>query len=157
MGEEEEKTPYQAYAEETSVGGLKFVLTGSSIPKRITWLMILLACLAGFGYIVRNNFTKIINVPTATTVSSKTEITSNFPAVTICNLNIFSLEVATDVQRELGGIITTSFDLVADLRAVYTSSSTSECNGHFEKYNRPDIAGIKSHRDGTKRALFRNR
>jgi acid-sensing ion channel 2 len=101
MGEKDKiKTPYLTYAEENSVGGLKFVLTGTSVPKRITWLIILLACLAGFGYIVRNNFTKIIKVPTATTVSSRTETVLNFPAITICNLNIFSAQVVRDIEME---------------------------------------------------------
>ena len=138
---EKEDTPYQVYTKENnSVGGLKYILTGSSIPKRIVWLVILLVCLAGFGYIVRNNFTKIVNVPTATTVSSKTETTLTFPAVTICNLNIFSAYISRNiVNKFFAERLGYQPDLVGDLRAVYTSNSITECNKHFEKYNHPSI------------------
>ena len=138
--EETEDTPYQAYAKENSVGGLKYVLTGSSFAKRIMWLLILLACLAGFGYIVRNNFIKIVNVPTATTVSSNTETTLKFPAVTVCNLNIFSRSVCRDIVAEhLTAALGYAPDLVGDLRAVYTSKTINECMHHFEKYNSPNV------------------
>lgn len=93
---EEERNPFKDYAENNSVGGLPKVLTGDSKIRRIMWLVILLLCVAGSGYILRNDFVKITNLPTATTIANTTEKILDFPAVTVCNLNIFSADL---VQR----------------------------------------------------------
>ena len=106
------KNPFKEYGEHTSVGGLKKVLSGSSIIRRLAWLVVLLVCIVGVGYSVLNNFKKIVNMPTSTTISTTTSL--DFPAVTVCNLNIFSAENAGD------------FDLpeqtISDLQMLFTAA-----------------------------------
>lgn len=89
---ERKKSNFQKYAENNSVGGLSFVLTSSSKIRRVLWLAIILICVTISLYLLRNSFSKIINRPTSTTITSDPNLSLDFPAVTICNVNIFSAE-----------------------------------------------------------------
>ena len=97
----EKKSNYQKYAENTSVGGLSFVLSGSSKVRRILWLVILLSCIALSFYLLRNSITKLIIKPSATTITNEPNLSLEFPAVTICNLNWFSVRLANAYNPEL--------------------------------------------------------
>ncbi len=114
--ENEEKNPFTQYAKENSIGALRNVLVGNSIIRRIAWLVVLLILLAVTGYAVRNNFRKLIHPPTSTTISTFTPETLDFPAVTVCNLNIFSAMKA--VELNVGYAI-------SDLRHVFEGNNAT--------------------------------
>lgn len=90
-----QKSNFQKYAESTSVGGLTFVLTGSSKIRRLLWLIILVCCIAASFYLLRNSVTKLITRPTATSITKEPNLSLDYPAITICNLNWFSLSYTT--------------------------------------------------------------
>ena len=106
------KTNFQKYAESNSVGGLPHVLSGSSLIRRILWLLIVLCCLGFSFYLLRNSVGKLIVRPTATTITSDPNLNLDFPAVTICNLNWFSASLINDPNA------------VEILREVYIRSCT---------------------------------
>lgn len=54
------KSNFQKYVENNSVGGLSFVLTGSSKIRRLLWLLILLCCVATSLFLLRNTVSKLI-------------------------------------------------------------------------------------------------
>ena len=86
------KTNFQKYAESNSVGGLSYVLTSKSKARRFIWLVIILVCVAISLYMLRKSFSKLVNRPTSTSITIDTEMSIDFPAVTICNVNAFSAE-----------------------------------------------------------------
>ena len=117
---EEKKNPFKEYAEHSSVEGVHKVLSAHSLVRRLAWLVVLIVCVTGVGYALRNNFIKIANRPTSTTISTTTPSTLEFPAVTICNLNIFSAQKAlstlpeaiADLQRVFDGDNHTCYNLL---------------------------------------------
>ena len=125
MSNEEKKNPFKEYAEHNSVEGLHKVLSAKSIIRGLAWLVVLLVCIAAAGYALRNNFIKIANPPTSTTISTTTLTTLDFPAVTVCNLNIFSAALAR----------TFSFSeaIIADLRTVFDGNN-QRCYSVLEQY-----------------------
>jgi acid-sensing ion channel 5 len=84
---EKKKSNLQKYAENNSVGGLSFVLSSKSRIRRLIWLIIILVCVAISLYLVRNTFSKLFNRPTSTTITNDPNLSLEFPAVTICNVN----------------------------------------------------------------------
>ena len=108
----EEKNPLKEYARHTSVEGLHKVLSGGSVVRRLAWIAVLLICIVVACYSLRNNFIKLVDPPTSTTISTST-MTTSFPTVTVCNLNIFSAAKAH------------SFDLpyaISELREIFTAA-----------------------------------
>ena len=89
---ESKKSNFQKYAESNSVGGLSYVLTSKSKIRRFIWLVIILVCVAISLYLLRNSFSKVLNPPTSTTITNDLDVSLEFPAVTICNVNTFSAE-----------------------------------------------------------------
>ena len=127
----EKKNPFVNYAENHTIGGLRNVLLGDSIIRRLAWLVVLLICLAATGYALRNNFKKLINRPTSTTISTFTPTTLDFPAVTVCNLNIFSATLAkgneipsaiADLRRMFDGDNKTCYNILS----MYTDLETTD-------------------------------
>ena len=124
MAEDEKKNPFAKYAKDNNVGGLRNVLLGDSIIRRIVWFVILLGLLAATGYTLRNNFKKLIYRPTSTTISTFTPTTQDFPAVTVCNLNLFSASVAIEADVPYA---------IPDLRQVLDGSNNT-CYSLLQSY-----------------------
>lgn len=116
------KSNFQKYAENNSVGGLSFVLAGSSKIRRLLWLLILLCCVATSLFLLRNSVSKLITRPTATTINNEPNLDLDFPAVTICNLNWFSRRLVNDPVSSL------------TLQGIYTGS----CSLAVERYPSPN-------------------
>ena len=127
MAQEEEKNPFHEYAKEHTIGGLRNVLLGDSIIRRIVWFVVFLILLAGTGYSLRNSFRKIINPPTSTTISTQTVTTLDFPAVTICNLNIFSSALARQLDPSIATIAS------SDIAGVF-QGDTGTCKARLSQW-----------------------
>lgn len=108
--ESEKKTNFQKYAENNSVGGLSFVLSSKSKIRRVIWLTIILVCIIISLYLVRNSFSKLLNPPTSTSITNDPNLSLEFPAVTICNLNAFSAEIVTSYGIAPENIFNTNYD-----------------------------------------------
>ena len=91
--ESEKKSNLQKYAENNSVGGLSYVLLSKSKIRRLIWLIIILVSVAICLFLVRNSFSKLLNPPTSTTITNNPNLSLDFPAVTTCNVNAFSVEI----------------------------------------------------------------
>ena len=132
------KSNFQKYAESNSVGGLSFVLTSKSRARRFTWLVIILVSVAISFYLVRNSFSKLIKPPTSTTIINDPNLSLEFPAVTICNVNAFSSEklrsygIDTQVIKEVydqkaEGKLDTFNVTIAELATTTASDFISFC------------------------------
>ena len=108
--ENEKKSNLQKYAENNSVGGLSYVLSSKSKIRRLIWLIIILVCVAICLYLVRNTFSKLLNPPTSTTITNEPNLSLEFPAVTICNVNAFSAEIVESYGLDPVTIYSTNYD-----------------------------------------------
>ena len=66
------------------------MLSSKSKIRRLIWLIIILVCVAISLYLVHNTFS---NPSTSTTITNEPNLSLEFPAVTICNVNAFSAEI----------------------------------------------------------------
>ena len=82
---------WKEFTSETTVHGLRYVFEdGLPICRRATWLILL--CIAGSAYIFygHKSLRNYMSKPTKTVISQETSSDGlKFPAVTICNLNMF--------------------------------------------------------------------
>ena len=96
----------------TTLHGLHFLFESSSVVRRILWIM-LMACMVILAFQVRHSYLKLRGYDSLITKDIERSNSLLFPAVTICNQNMFlkSKILGTDVQIYL--------DEIDDLRAGY--------------------------------------
>ena len=57
-----------------------------------------------------NTFSKLLNPPTSTTITNEPNLSLEFPAVTICNVNAFSAEIVESYGLDPATIYSTNYD-----------------------------------------------
>lgn len=92
---------FKKYVETTSTHGVSNVFTGKSIIRRLFWLGILLVAIGGCLHNIIDRIQFLISRPTATTLSMEQNDRLAFPAVTICNLNQYRVDVCNEIHPEL--------------------------------------------------------
>lgn len=85
-------TIFREYIENTTTHGVVRVFRNKSIVRRLFWLLIVLGASAGCLYNCINRIRFLASSPTSTTISVDREQPLDFPAVTFCNLNIFTVD-----------------------------------------------------------------
>ncbi|XP_072045878.1 acid-sensing ion channel 4-A-like [Amphiura filiformis] len=91
------------YSQETSISGLKYIGEDGSFLRRFIWLLVVLLALAGLLYQIVNCTNKFIRRPTSTKLTYNERDILHFPAVTICNTNMFLVD---KVAEEFGDYYT---------------------------------------------------
>ena len=81
---------FRDYIENTTAHGVVRIFSNRSILRRLFWLLIVLGAAAGCLNNCINRIRFLASGPTSTTISVDRERLLNFPAVTFCNLNIFT-------------------------------------------------------------------
>ena len=80
---------FSDFIETTTINGIFQIFRGRSKIRQILWGLLFIGsfvgCMVTFGY----SFEKFIKKPTASTITLQSEDSFTFPAVTICNLNIY--------------------------------------------------------------------
>ena len=108
-GEDASKTSairelWNGFVENTTLHGLSYVVTGKSRIRRILWAVFLLTAIAFFSYQSISMLKKYFSFPNTTKVSLKYDSMPDFPAVTICNFNMFRSSVVKNLTSlGLGG------------------------------------------------------
>ena len=97
----------------TTLHGLHFLFESSSAVRRILWIMLMGACMVILAFQVRHSYIKLRRCDSLITKDIERSNSLPFPAVTICNQNMFlkSKILGTDVQIYL--------DEIDDLKAGY--------------------------------------
>ena len=100
----------------TTLHGLHFLFESSSVVRRILWVMLIGACMVILAFQVRHSYIKLRRYDSLITKDIERSNSLLFPAVTICNQNMFlkSKILGTDVQIYL--------DEIDDLKAGYQAS-----------------------------------
>ena len=83
-----DRSRFNKYIQSTTTHGVVYIFTGKSKIRRLFWLIIVLTAGIGCLFNVFNRIIFLANRPTSTTLSVVEESSVNFPAVTLCNLNL---------------------------------------------------------------------
>ncbi len=79
---------FSKFIKSTPTHGVVHIFTGKSKIRRVFWLIIVLGAAAGCLVTVINSILFLVSRPTSTTLSVSRQGSLNFPAVTVCNLNL---------------------------------------------------------------------
>ena len=93
-----DSTRFKRYIEATTAHGVVHIFIGKSYIRRLLWLVIVLASASGCLYNCVDRIRFLAGTPTATAITLDRRQEINFPAVTICNLNM----LRRDFLEELG-------------------------------------------------------
>ena len=91
-------TRFLKYIKSTTAHGVVNIFVGKSYIRKILWLLIVLASASACLYNCIDRIRFLASGPTATTITLNRQPHINFPAVTICNLNM----LRKDYLEELG-------------------------------------------------------
>lgn len=91
QGKPPDASKWKIFASNTTLHGLRYIVRNEqSISKRFIWLLFLCIAAGTYLYLSTLSLTKFLSRPIKTVVSQETPTNGlKFPAVTICNLNIF--------------------------------------------------------------------
>lgn len=89
------KQKWKSFVGSSTLHGLQHVFTGRNLTRRILWALFLLAGITWFSLQSHKLLTKYFRYPVATKVNLVYEDTPDFPAVSICNFNMFKKSVVT--------------------------------------------------------------
>ena len=84
---------WNKYVESSTLHGLQYVFTSRTNARRILWAVFLLLAISWFSFQSFKLLKKYFSYPVTTKVSLKYEAMPDFPAVTICNFNMFKNSV----------------------------------------------------------------
>ena len=81
---------WQEFADDTTLHGIRYVIMKRHIILRLSWLVLLLASGGYYIFTVYRAFNKFYSRPINTVINTKHLNEMDFPAVTICSLNLFA-------------------------------------------------------------------
>ena len=87
------KHKWHAFVESSTLHGLQHVFTSQTPLRRIIWALFLLSGIGWFSFQSFKLLTKYYSYPVTTKVTLVYEDAPEFPAVTICNFNMFRTSV----------------------------------------------------------------
>ncbi|CAH1780635.1 unnamed protein product [Owenia fusiformis] len=106
----------QGFADATSLHGLPRVYSSKSLTRKIIWGLVFFGCFVGFCWQVTALTLNYFEYPISVTTEVKTRLKVDFPAVTVCNMNMLKksllmgtrFENLTKVDKRLSDIYGTS-------------------------------------------------
>ena len=98
------KRKWNGFVESSTLHGLQHVFASRSPCRRLIWAVFLLLGMAWFSYQSSKLVTKYYSYPVTTKVTQVYENAPEFPAVTICNFNMFRTSAV--LASEYGDIFT---------------------------------------------------
>ena len=116
---------FNKYIQSTTTHGVVYIFVGKSKIRRIFWLLIVLAAAAGCLYNVINRVVFLASGPTSTTISIIESDRADFPAVTLCNLNLVKKGYLDNISTDLSFLIREAF---------YIQGTASKCRSTLEEY-----------------------
>lgn len=87
------KSRWNGFVESSTLHGLQHVFTSRSPGRRIIWALFLLLGIGWFSFQSSQLVTKYYSYPVTTKVTQVYEDAPEFPAITICNFNMFRQSV----------------------------------------------------------------
>ena len=103
----------------TSFNGIPFLTRTKYRFMRIFWFILFLGSLGFMGYNLYLAITNYYTYPSITTANEYTESPMQFPAITICNINPFATEYASNLLKQnlsYGFNVATNFTLLKQIK-----------------------------------------
>lgn len=117
---------FNKYIQSTTTHGVVYIFVGKSKFRRLFWLVIVLTAAIGCLYNVVNRVVFLVNGPISTTISITEPTSVDFPAVTLCNLNLVKRSFLDGVSPRLGGLIREVF---------YAEGAELECDNAIKTFD----------------------
>ena len=89
------------FGDNSSFSATVYEFRSKSTCKRLLWGLIIVAALAGFGYITSQNVYMLIREPIQTSITENREKELEFPAVTICSLSFANKTKLDSISESL--------------------------------------------------------
>ena len=106
---------FRKFVHSTTTHGVIHIFSGKSKIRRFLWLMLVLTSATGCLYDIAVSIRRLARGSTDTTVSVLEPDSVDFPAVTLCNLNLIRQSSLRNVSRELREFIeNASYGIVYD-------------------------------------------
>ncbi|XP_072014394.1 acid-sensing ion channel 5-like [Amphiura filiformis] len=132
---EDESSVFVKYSKETSFSGLKYVGMRGNATRRLIWLLVVLLALSGLVYQIVNCTDKFIRRPSSTKLTYEKKDELDFPAVTICNTNMFRLDTLGQVFNGIWPAYTAG---IPQIQQLFPSLQIGEDVGEDVMYDLPD-------------------
>ena len=117
---------FRKYIENTTTHGVVRIFKGKSKARRVFWAIVVIVA-AGFClYNIVDQMVLYANNPTATTITQRTNPNGRltFPAVTVCNLNLFKRSIFESLVHE--GVLSALRELLASPSSVCNNDTVTE-------------------------------
>ena len=120
-----DRSRFNKYIQSTTTHGVVYIFIGKSKIRRLFWLVIVLTAAIGCLFNVSNRIIFLANGPTSTTVSIIEADSINFPAVTLCNLNLIRKSYLESVSPGLAEFVRNVF---------YSQGNDQLCQNAIEQF-----------------------
>ena len=117
---------FKKFIHSTTTHGVVHIFSGKSKIRRFLWLVLVLTAATGCLYSIIHNIVHLAEGHTVTTVSVLEPNSVDFPAVTLCNVNLIKQSHLNDVSPELGKFIE---------RALYVYETDKDCKEALHEFN----------------------
>ena len=101
----------EKFIHHSSFSNALHILGSKSWSKRVCWTIVILTAIGGFCTVTALNVLLLLREPISTSITLTRENELDFPAVTICSLNLLN---ATFLGDEVSSQITSLFDEILD-------------------------------------------
>lgn len=118
---------FHKYIQSTTTHGVVHIFFGKSRIRRLMWLVIFLSAIVGCLYNVIDRTKFLANGPTATSVSLLERDSLDFPAVTLCNLNLVKKSIL-DSPSVLGDP-----EELLEVLTLYAETSEQKCRNYSDR------------------------
>lgn len=122
---ERDSKRFNKYIKSTTTHGVVYVFVGKSKIRRLFWSLIVLTAAIGCLYNVANRVIFLAKHPTSTTVGVVQPQAVDFPAVTLCNLNLIKKSYLDGISTRLGEFVRKAF---------YAQGTDLECRRAMELF-----------------------
>ena len=119
---------FRKFVHSTTTHGVIHIFSGKSKIRRFLWLVLVLTSATGCLYDIAVSIHRLAQGNTDTTVSVLEPVTVDFPAVTLCNLNVIRQNHLKNVSGELG-------ELIENASNVYDNGQ--QCNENVKRFTGP--------------------
>ena len=120
-----DRSRFNKYIQSTTTHGVVYIFIGKSKIRRLFWLMIVITAAVGCLFNVSNRIIFLASGPTSTRVSIVEADSLNFPAVTLCNLNLIRKSYLESVSPGLAEFVRNVF---------YSQGSNQICRNTTEEF-----------------------
>ena len=107
---------FRKFVHSTTTHGVIHIFTGKSKIRRFLWLLLVLTSAGGCLYDIAISICRLTRGDTDTNVSIQEPKSVNFPAITLCNLNIVRRSYLKNVSSELVELIEKVYELESNQR-----------------------------------------